>query len=113
MIQGYVVVSSGDKKNQVIVNAEAFGQSQEHDLLAPTITSIRDNFEVIGHDKDIFESTQITADSGYYSEKNMELIFTEKIDAYIADTHFRQRDPWFADEERYKELERQRSGKSR
>lgn len=80
VIQGYVGVASVDKKNQVIVNAEAFGQGQEHDLLAPIINSLRDNFAAIGHDKDIFQNTQLTADSGYHSEKNMELVFTENIE---------------------------------
>lgn len=111
VIQGYVGVASVDKKNQVIVNAEAFGQGQEHDLLAPSITGIRENFEAIGHDGDVLENAKLVADSGYHSEQNMELVFTEKIDAYIADNHFRQRDARFATADRYKEIERQRSGK--
>jgi transposase len=102
VIQGYVGVTTVDKKNQVIVSAEAFGQGQEHNLLEPMIENTRSNFTSIGHKKDIFESTQLTADSGYHSEKNMEMVFTEEIDAYIADTHFRQRDPRFSNYDRYK-----------
>jgi transposase len=111
VIQGYVGVSSVDSKNQVIVNAEAFGQGQEHNLLVPTIEGIRKNFESIGHARDVFHKTKLTADSGYHSEKNMERVFAEKIDAYIADPNFRKRDPRFASAERYKELERRRTGR--
>lgn len=50
------------------------------------------------------------ADSGYHSEKNMELVFKENIDAYVADRNFRQRDSWFASADRYKQIERQRNG---
>ena len=112
VIQGYVGVASVDQKNQVIVNAEAFGQGQEHDLLVPAIESIRQNFEAIGQKGDVFENTKLTADSGYHSEKNMEMIFSENIDAYIADPNFRKRDPRFASAERYKELQREKAGKN-
>ncbi len=37
VIQGYDVVAVVDGKHQVIVNAEAFGAAQEHDLLMPMI----------------------------------------------------------------------------
>jgi transposase len=113
VIQGYVGVASVDKKNQIIVNAEAFGQGQEHDLLAPSIKAIRDNFDSIGYDGDVLKDTQLTADSGYHSEKNMEMVFTEKIDAYIADRNFRQRDPRFASAERYKNLQSEKDKKIR
>lgn len=110
VIQGYVGVASVDKKNQVIVKAEAFGQGQEHDLLKPMIEGIRTNFEEIGHEGDIFKNAQLTADSGYHSEKNMELVFREQIDAYIADTRFRQRDPRFAEQDLYKERHKKELG---
>ncbi|MGB3212289.1 MAG: transposase [Desulforhopalus sp.] len=111
VIQGYVGVASVDEKNQVIVNVEAFGQGQEHNLLIPTIEGIRHNFESIGNARDIFQQTKLTADSGYHSEKNMEMVFGEKIDAYVADPNFRKRDPRFVSAERYKEQERKLSGK--
>jgi hypothetical protein len=44
VIQGYVGVTSVDKKHQVIVDAEAFGQGQEHNLLIPMVEKIRENF---------------------------------------------------------------------
>ncbi len=103
VIQGYVGVTTVDRKTQIIVSAEAFGQGQEHDLLGPMIEGTRHNFAAIGHNKDIFQDAQLAADSGYHSEKNMEMVFTEEIDAYIADNQFRKRDPRFAEYDRYKE----------
>ena len=112
VIQGYVGVASVDQKHQVIVNAEAFGQGQEHNLLVPSIDSIQQNFEAIGHEGDIFKEAKLTADAGYHSESNVKHIYTKKIDGYIADNGFRKRDPRFASAERYKEMERQKSGKA-
>jgi transposase len=101
-IQGYVGVASVDKKNQIVVNAEAFGQGQEQNLLAPTIEAIRENFKNLD-EQDILKKAKLTADAGYHSEENMKLIFTEEIDAYIADNQFRKRDPRFSDYDRYKD----------
>ena len=112
VIQGYDGVAAVDGKHQVIVHAEAFGEAQEHDLLKPMVEGVRENFQAIDKEEDIFKATQLTADSGFHTEKNMEMLFTEGIDAYIADTLFRKRDPRFADYERYKERSRkERAGR--
>ena len=101
-----------DGKHQIIVHAKAFGEAQEHDLLKPMVEGVRDNFQVIGKEEDIFARAKLTADSGFHTEKNMEMLFTEGIDAYIADTLFRKRDPRFVDYERYKERSRkERAGR--
>lgn len=105
VIQGYDGVTSVDGKHQVIVHAEAFGQAQEHDLLKPMVEGTRDNFKAMDDD-DIFQNSKLTADAGFHTEKNMEMLFTEEIDAYVADNRFRKRDPRFADYERYKERTR-------
>ena len=103
VIQGYDGVAVVDNKHQVIVHAEVFGAAQEHDLLEPMIEGTRENFETIGHKEDIFEKTKVTADSGFHTENNMKMLMTNGIDAYIADTQFRKRDPRFADAGKYKE----------
>jgi hypothetical protein len=64
VIQGYDGVAAVDAKHQVIVHAEAFGEAQEHDLLAPMVEGTRENFQAIGAEGDIFESTKLTADAG-------------------------------------------------
>ncbi len=103
VIQGYVGVASVDDKHQVIVGAEAYGQGSESNLLVPALETIKSNFDQIG-DTEIFAQAKITADSGYHSETNMEYLFTENIDGYVADNRFRKRDPRFITADRYKEL---------
>ncbi len=103
VIQGYDGVAVVDDKHQVIVHAEAFGAAQEHDLLEPMIEGTRANFESIGSKKDVFKKAKLVADSGYHTESNMKMVMEEGIDAYIADTQFRKRDPRFADVDKYKE----------
>ncbi len=105
VIQGYNGVAVVDDKHQVIVHAEAFGAAQEHDLLKPMIEGTKENFGEIG-EKDIFEKTKLVADSGYHTEENMKMVMEEGIDAYIADTQFRKRDPRFAEVDKYKERSR-------
>jgi transposase len=102
VIQGYNGVAVVDDKHQVIVHAEAFGASQEHDLLEPMVEGTQENFEQLG-EKAILENAQLVADSGYYSEANVKMLMEEGIDAYIADPHFRKRDPRFEQVDRYKE----------
>jgi hypothetical protein len=103
VIQGYNGVAVVDEKRQVVVHAEAFGAAQEHDLLEPMIEGTRGNFEKIGSEKDVFGKAKLVADSGYHTEANMKMVMEEGIDAYIADTRFRKRDPRFADVDKYKE----------
>lgn len=103
VIQGYDGVAVVDEKHQVIVHAEAFGAAQEHDLLQPMIEGTRENFEGIGSKKDVFEKAKVTADSGFYTENNMKMLMEEGIDAYVADTQFKKRDPRFAEVDKYKE----------
>jgi len=92
-----------DDKTQVIVHAEAFGAAQEHDLLKPMLEGTRENFKEIGNKRDVFEKAKVVADSGYHTEANMQMVIEEEIDAYIPDTQFRERDPRFADIDKYKE----------
>ncbi|MGO8716834.1 MAG: IS1182 family transposase [Smithella sp.] len=102
VIQGYDGVAVTDGRHQVIVQAEAFGEAQEHDLLEPMVEGVRKTFQDIG-EEDIFAKAKLLADSGYHTEKNMEMLTHEGIDAYVADNRFRKRDPRFADYEKYKD----------
>jgi transposase len=103
VIQGYDGVAMIDGKHQVIVHAEAFGVAQEHDLLIPMIEGTRENFEAIGNKKEVFKEAKLTADSGFHTEANMKKVMEQGIDAYIADTQFRKRDPRFSEVDKYKE----------
>ncbi len=103
IIQGYVGVASVDQKHQIIVGAEAYGQGHESNLLIPAVETIKTNLENIG-DVEALGRAQVVADSDYHSEGNMKYLFKEEIDGYVADNHFRKRDPRFATQERYKDL---------
>jgi transposase len=102
VIQGYDGVTAVDGKRQIIVHAGAYGQGQEQDLLEPMIEGVRENFRAIGKEEDIFAAAKLAADSGFHSRRNMEMLSEQQIDAYVADTQFRKRDPRFADVDRYK-----------
>lgn len=93
-IQGYTGVATVDKKHQVIVDAQAFGEGQEHHVLQPVLNTVRARFQRHGRD---VSKTIITADTGYANEANMQYLHDNGIDGYIPDNQFRSRDPKFAD----------------
>jgi transposase len=111
VIQGYDGVTTVDGRHQVIVHAAAFGEAQEHDLLKPMVEGTRENFQAIGKDADVFETTKLSADSGFHTEENMKMLFTGEVDAYVADNLFRKRDPRFVDADRYKVRHRKEQAK--
>ena len=88
-----------DAKHQVIVHGEAFGEAQEHDLLQPMVHATEEHFQLIGH-PDIFRTTKLTADSGFYNTANVTHLYQHGIDGYLPDLGFRKRDPRFAQVER-------------
>jgi transposase len=98
-IQGYNGVATVDKKHQIIVDAQAFGEGQEHHVLQPVLEKVKDRFQRLGLSKDIYKTGVIvTADTGYANEDNMKYLHEHKIDGYIPDNRFRSRDPKFADQ---------------
>lgn len=103
VIQGYNGVAMVDSKHQVIVGAEAFGEATEYNLLLPMVELTRHNFQAIGKDDNIFSVTKLSADSGFHTNKNIAALAEQNIDGYIADRHFRKRDPRFDNAGRYKE----------
>ena len=98
-IQGYNGVATVDRNHQVIVDAQAFGEGQEHHTLQPILEATRNRLNHLGIRKDIFKGRYkpiITADTGFANEANMEYLHSNKVDAYIPDNQFRTRDPEFS-----------------
>jgi len=96
-IQGYNGVATVDKKHQVIVDAQAFGEGAEHHTLAPVIETIQARYKKLGISDNIFETQTIfTADTGFANEANMKYLHENNINAYVPDNQFRSRDPKFA-----------------
>jgi hypothetical protein len=70
--------------------------------LPEILDGIKRNCKEAGIDKYIYKQVTVTADSGFHNERNMEKIFTEEIDAYVADNQFRKRDVRFQDYRKHK-----------
>jgi transposase len=105
VIQGYNAQALVDSKHQVILAAEAFA-SQDHENLKPMLDDAKKNVVAIGKDPNYFEGKELTADTNYHSLASLKVCEDEKVDAYIPDIQFRQRDPRFADQERFKDKKR-------
>jgi transposase len=91
-LQGYNGQAIVDSKHQVIVHGEAIGKGLDNDNLPPVVDGAKQNLESIGKGKDYFEGKIITADSSYHSVTNINKCNEEKLDAYIPDNKFRNRD---------------------
>lgn len=102
VIQGYDGVACVDAKHQVIVQAEAFGEAQGHDLLQPMVKQTKQYFHA-PHGQDIFKTTKLTADSDFYNTANVTHLYQNGIGAYIPNLGFRKRDPRFVNVERYRD----------
>jgi len=96
-IQGYNGVAAVDKKHQIIVEAQAFGEGQEHHTLQPMLESIQHRYRRAGINDDILGTDiVVTADTGYSNAANDKYVKDHHINAYIPDNRFRQRDKAFA-----------------
>lgn len=111
-IQGYTGIATVDQQNQIIIQADAHGEGQEHGLLKETIDAIKTNLNAIDKQTEQapLKDIKLLADSGYHSEANLKHLADEGIDAYIADNKFRKRDPRFADANKYKPEKKKKAG---
>ena len=101
VVQGYIGVAAVDGEHQVIVDAQAHGTPQEHDLLKPMIDGVREHFAAIGEEGAADEAAYL-ADSGYHSERGLKALADDDIDGYIADGNMRKRDPRYVDASAHK-----------
>jgi transposase len=96
VVQGYNGIAMVDSEHQVIVAAEAFGSGQEHELFAPVLEQAEETIAQLTGEKRPLSDTVMLADTGYFAEQNLKLCAEKRIDAYIPDPNFRQRDDRFA-----------------
>jgi transposase len=101
-IQGYNAQALVDKKHQVIVHGEAFGDGQDHYHVPPLLDGAKETMEAIGHSEDCLKEKILVADSNYHSPTNLNKCEDERLDAYIPDKNFRTRDPRFATQQRWR-----------
>jgi transposase len=95
VIQGYLGVTVVDSAHQIIVNAQAFGEAQEHALLRPMLEGVREQLPG-RRGSDVLREASVSADSGYHTNDNVRWLADEGIDGYLADNRMRKRDPLFA-----------------
>jgi transposase len=105
-VQGYNGQAIVDSKQQVIVHGEAIGKGLDNDNIPPVVDGAKENLESIGKPADYFEDKILTADSSYHSVTNINKCNEEKLDAYIPDNKFRNRDERFASRVGYRSLRR-------
>jgi transposase len=95
-LQGYNGVAAVDKKHQIIIEAQAFGEGQEHHTLQPIAQRILQRYQRLGISDNIYATgTVLTADTGFANEANMQYLHEHSINAYVPDNQFRSRDPKF------------------
>jgi transposase len=110
VVQGYNGQAVVDRKFQVIVHGEAFGEGQDHYHVGPMVEGAKENLKSLGHPEDCLEGKVLVADSNYSSPANLEVCEKEELDAYIPDKKFRTRDPRFASQERWRPGRREKFG---
>ena len=84
VVQGYTGVAAVDDKHQLVVHATAHGSGSEQEVLPGMLDGLA---QLRAPD------TIIAADSGYYSEANVQQLESREIEGYIPDPNYRKRDP--------------------
>lgn len=101
VLQGYNANAIVDEKHQIVVHTEAFGKGEDGTHMEPMLEGAKEELEAIGR-KDPLKNKKISADTSYYSVKNLEACEDLEVDAYVPDPHFRQRDVRFVDAGRHR-----------
>ncbi len=102
IVQGYNGMAVVDSKTQIIVAAEAYGQGQETNLFEPLVEQTEANLKETGK-RETLEGSVVIGDTNYFSEDNCRYAEEKKLDAFIPDHFFRNRDPRFGtDRQRHK-----------
>lgn len=69
-IQGYNGVATVDKKHQIIIDAQTFGEGQEHRTLKPVLEQVEASFNKLSIAENIYQKdTVVTADTGFANDK--------------------------------------------
>jgi transposase len=101
-IQGYNGIAIADSGSQVIVSAQAIGSGPESGCFSQMLDSLQENMKTITGKKKPLKEALLEADTGYFSEENLQEAAKRKINVLIPDPQFRQRDPYFAEKKKEK-----------
>jgi len=101
VVQGYNANAIVDEKRQIVTYASAFGNGSDSTHMEPMLKGAKEKLEAIGS-KDPLKDKQVSADTSYYSVKNLEACEEMQVDAYVPDPQFRKRDVRFKDAGRHR-----------
>ena len=101
VLQGYNANAIVDEKRQVVLHPEAFGKGEDGSNMELMLDGAKDKLEAIGWEDPLKDKT-VSADTGYYSVKNLASCKSHEVDAYVPDPQFRKRDVRFADADRHR-----------
>jgi transposase len=101
VLQGYNANAIVDEEHQLVVHADVFGRGEDGTSMEPMLEGAKEKLKAIGWD-DPLKNRKISADTGYYSAKNLEACKEHEVDAYVPDPQFRKRDVRFADAGRHR-----------
>jgi transposase len=97
VIQGYNGIAVADSENQVIVAAEVFGSVYEGEQFPHMLDEVEKNMAEITGKEEPLKGKTILADTGYFSEDNLQAAQGKEVEAIIPDPQFRMRDEVFTE----------------
>jgi transposase/stalled ribosome alternative rescue factor ArfA len=97
VIQGYNGIAVADSENQVIVAAEVFGSVYEGEQFPHMLGELEGALRGISKKEEPLKGVTILADTGYFSEDNLQAAKKKKMKAIIPDPQFRKRDEQFTE----------------
>jgi len=90
-IQGYIGLAVSDKKEQIIVKAEAVGDAHEGPHFPQMPDGTLDNLKEAGVKKKKKTKMRIMADKNYFSEENLKACKEHGVEGIIADLEYKKR----------------------
>jgi len=88
-IQGYIGLAVSDKKEQIIVSAEAVGSANEGEHFPRMLETTVNNLEKAGVKRK--KKIKMLADKNYFCEENLKACKEQNVQAIIADPQYKQR----------------------
>ena len=110
-VQGYNAQALVDAKHQIVVQTEASSDGQDYRQVGPVLAGACATLELAGLQEEVkLAGAIMSADTSYHSEVNLQACVAYGLDAFIPDTGFRQRNPRFNTQARYKEPTPEKTG---
>ena len=101
-VQGYNGVTVADAANQIIICAKAIGSGPESGSFPEMLDMLNENMKLVTKKEEPLKASLVLADTGLFTEKNLQEAAERNIEVLIPDQQFRQRDPYFADKKNEK-----------